>query len=263
MTSSTSPQRPVALITGGSRGIGYGCAEQLAAAGYDLALNGVRPQSDIGDVLEKLAATGARVVYCRGDIGNADDRTAIIDGVKAAFGRLNVLVNNAGVAPKQRLDLLETTEESFDRVIGTNLKGAFFLSQAVASWLIEQKQADADFHGAIINISSISATVASVNRGEYCIAKAGLSMMTLLFATRLGEFDIPVYEIRPGITQTDMTAGVTAKYDALIADGLCVTRRWGQPEDVGKAVAALALNNFPYSTGQVIHVDGGLTIPRL
>lgn len=263
MNSSNNPQRPVALVTGGTRGIGLGCARQLATAGFDLAINGMRPQSDVGDAIGILEGCGARVIYCRGDIGSPDGRDDILGAVKDGFGRLNVLVNNAGVAPKERLDLLEMTEESFDRVVGTNLKGAFFLSQAAARWMVDQKQQAADYHGAIINISSISATVASVNRGEYCIAKAGLSMATLLFASRLGEFDIPVYEIRPGITQTDMTAGVKEKYDALIADGLCVTRRWGQPDDVGKAVAALALNQFPYSTGQVIHVDGGLTIPRL
>lgn len=263
MNPSTCAQRPVALITGGTRGIGLGCARHLAAAGFDLALNGMRPAAAVGDVISSLASGGARVIYCCGDIGSPAGRADILNAVKDGFGRLNVLVNNAGVAPKERLDLLEMTEESFDRVVGTNLKGAFFLSQAVARWMIDQQQRDGGFLGSIINISSISATVASVNRGEYCIAKAGLSMATLLFASRLGEFNIPVYEIRPGITQTDMTAGVKEKYDALIADGLCVTRRWGQPDDVGKAVTALALNQFPYSTGQVIHVDGGLTIPRL
>ncbi len=172
-------------------------------------------------------------------------------------------MNNAGVAPKERRDILEATEESFDQVISTNLKGTYFLTQLAANWMIQQKQRDPDFTGSIINVSSISATVASVNRGEYCVSKAGLSMATQLFAVRLGEFDIPVYEVRPGVIDTDMTSGAKAKYDKLIAEGLCVQQRWGYPEDVGKAVAALALGNFPYSTGQVIMVDGGLTIPRL
>lgn len=253
----------VALVTGGSRGIGFGIARQLAEQGFDLAINGMRPEEQVSDALEELRSLGAEVIYAPGDIGSAESRKAMIDAVRGHFGRLNWLVNNAGVAPRQRLDLLETTEESFDFVVGTNLRGAFFLSQLAANWLVEQKRADADFKGGIINVSSISATVVSINRGEYCIAKAGLSMATQLFATRLGEFDLPVYEVRPGVTKTDMTSGVTEKYDKLISEGLCVTPRWGFPEDVGKAVGSLARGDFPYSTGQVIMVDGGLTIPRL
>ncbi len=186
---------------------------------------------------------------------------AIRQAVKA--GKLNVLVNNAGIAPRERLDILETNEESFEEVISTNLKGTFFLTQLAANWMIGQKKSDRGFEACIINISSISATVASINRGEYCISKAGLSMTTQLFAARLGEFDIPVYEVRPGIISTDMTAGVQEKYDKLIENDLCVQKRWGYPDDVGKAVAAFALGNFPYSTGQVMMVDGGLTLPRL
>lgn len=255
--------RPVAFVTGGSRGIGYGIAEHLANAGFDLAINGMRPEALVSDALDSLRALGAEVVYCPGDIASREDRMAMLETIKAYFGRLNVLVNNAGVAPKERRDILEATEESFQHVLSTNLQGAYFLTQAVANWMIEQKQNNADFAGCIINISSVSATVASLNRGEYCVAKAGLSMATQLFATRLGEFDIPVYEVRPGIIQTDMTAGVTAKYDKLIADGLCVQKRWGLPDDVGRAVSALARGDFPYSTGQVIMIDGGMTIPRL
>lgn len=253
----------VALVTGGSRGIGLGIARQLAEQGFDLAINGMRPEEQVKEVLEELRGKGAEVIYVPGDIGDGEARTAMLEGVRGHFGRLNWLVNNAGVAPKQRLDVLETTEESYNRVMNTNLRGAFFLSQAAARWLIEQKQADASFAGGIINVSSISATVISVNRGEYCLAKAGLSMATQLFAVRLGEYDLPVYEVRPGVIKTDMTAGVTEKYDKLIADGLCVTPRWGYPEDVGKAVGALARGDFPYSTGQVVMVDGGLTLPRL
>ncbi len=256
-------KKPVALVTGGSRGIGYGCAEALAKAGFDLAVNGVRPEEQVADALEGLRKLGAQVVYCRGDVGSATGRAAILDAVKAGFGRLNVLVNNAGVAPKERRDILETSEESFDYVVGTNLKGTYFLTQAAANWMIAQKQADPSFRGSIVIVSSISAVVASVNRGEYCVAKAGLGMVTELFAARLGAFDLPVYEVRPGVIKTDMTAGVTEKYDKLIAQGLCPQPRWGLPEDIGRAVSALARGDFPYSTGQVIYVDGGLTIPRL
>lgn len=255
--------KQVALVTGGSRGIGLGIARQLAEQGFDLAINGMRPEEQVKDILDELRGLGAEVIYTPGDIGDADSRASIIESIRGHFGRLNWLVNNAGVAPKERLDILETTPESYNRVVDTNLRGAFFLSQSAANWLVEQKQGDSGFKGGIINVSSISATVVSVNRGEYCIAKAGLSMVTQLFAARLGEYDLPVYEIRPGVTKTDMTSGVTEKYDKLIADGLCVTPRWGFPEDMGKAVGSLARGDFMYSTGQVIMVDGGLTIPRL
>ena len=253
----------VALVTGGSRGIGFGVAKTLASQGYDLAINGMRPEEQISGALDELRSEGVEVLYVPGDIGSTEDRKRMINSVREKFGRLNWLVNNAGVAPKQRLDILETTEESFNWVLKTNLGGAFFLSQLAARWLIEQKEADPEFSGGIINVSSISATVASVNRGEYCIAKAGLSMTTQLFAARLGEYQLPVFEVRPGVIKTDMTSGVTDKYDKLIAEGLCVTPRWGFPEDIGKVVGALASGDFPYSTGQVIMVDGGLTIPRL
>ena len=252
----------VALITGGSRGIGFGIAKHLAQSGFDLAINGVREEKAVADCLQELRNTGADVLYCQGDVSLTDDRNKIIDRVKKHFARLHVLVNNAGVAPKERKDILETTEESFDRVIATNLKSTYFLSQHVANWMIEQRKADTSFTSCIMNISSVSATVASINRGEYCVSKAGLSMVTQLFAVRLGEFDIPVYEVRPGVIYTDMTAAVQEKYDKLIGEGLTVQQRWGYPDDVGKAVTALALGNFPYSTGQVIVVDGGLTLSR-
>ncbi len=256
--------KPVALITGGSRGIGFGCAQHLARAGFDLAINGVREEAQVGEPLAALRALGADVAYCRGDIATAESRAAILEAVHKKFQRLNVLVNNAGVAPKVRHDLLETTEESWDHVVDTNLKGAFFLTQAVARYMIAQQKSDPkNYRGCIITVSSISATVVSVNRGEYCVSKAGLSMVTGLFAARLGEFNLPVYEIRPGVIKTDMTSAVTAKYDKLIDEGLAVTRRWGFPDDVGRAAAALARGDFPYSTGQVIMVDGGMLIPRL
>lgn len=253
----------VALITGGSRGIGLGIAVQLAHHGFDLAINGVREEAAVKEVLEKLRAMGASVIYCQADVATAADRKKMVEHVKAHFGGLHVLVNNAGIAPRERHDVLETTEESFDQVLSTNLKGNYFLTQHVANWMIEQKKSSAEFQGCIVNVSSISATVASVNRGEYCISKAGLSMATQLFAVRLGEFGIPVFEVRPGIIHTDMTAGVKEKYDKLIDGGLTVQKRWGQPEDVGRVVASLASGNFAYSTGQVIMVDGGLTLPRL
>ncbi|MBD5779732.1 3-ketoacyl-ACP reductase [Pelagicoccus sp. NFK12] len=256
--------KKTALVTGGSRGIGYGIALALAKEGWDLVINGMRPEEGVSEPLESLRAEGVSVAYARGDIGSVEGREAILEVArKAAGGALNLLVNNAGVAPKQRLDILETTEESYDFVVDTNLKGAFFLTQAVANDMVAAKKEDETFSGAIVNVSSISATVISVNRGEYCIAKAGLSMVTSLFAARLGEFGIPVYEVRPGVTKTDMTSGVTEKYDKLIEDGLCVTKRWGFPDDIGKAVSSLARGDFPYSTGQVIMIDGGLTLPRL
>lgn len=253
----------IAFITGGSRGIGLGIAKQLAQAGFDIAINGVRPPEAVTETITELQSYGGRVMYCRGDVASAAARAEMIAAIKAQLGGLHVLVNNAGIAPKERKDILEASEESFVHVVGTNLQGPYFLTQAVARWMIEQQQQDAGFKGCIISITSISATVASVNRGEYCVAKAGLSMLTKLFAARLGEFNIPVYEVQPGVIRTDMTAGVTQKYDKLIAEGLMIQPRWGEAEDVGKAVTALALGYFPYSTGQVIMVDGGMTIPRL
>ena len=253
----------IALITGGSRGIGFGIATQLAQAGFDLAINGIRPAEAVSEALETLQQLGARVLSCPGDVGAAADRSRMLDQVREHFGALHVLVNNAGIAPRERRDILEASEESFSQLLATNLQGPYFLTQAVANWMIRQQQEEAGFRGCIVNITSISSTVASVNRGEYCVAKAGLSMASQLFAARLGEYDIPVYEVRPGVIRTDMTAGVTEKYDRLIAEGLMVQPRWGTPEDVGKAVAALAGGYFPYSTGQVIMVDGGMTLPRL
>lgn len=252
-------KKRTALITGGSRGIGLGIALHLAQQGFNLAINGMRPEEAVQGPLQSLRAAGAETIYCRGDISVAAEREQVLQKTYGHFGELHVLVNNAGVAPKERKDLLEMTEESYDRLLDTNLKGPFFLTQSVASRMI----ATPGLNACIINISSISATVASINRGEYCIAKAGLSMMTQLFAVRLGAHGIPVYEVRPGIIATDMTAGVQEKYDRLIAEGLLVQPRWGQPDDVGKAVAMLASGALPYSTGQVVMIDGGLTISRL
>ena len=252
-----------ALITGGSRGIGFGIAVELAKAGFNLAINGVREEKKAGAALEELRNFGSEVIYPRGDISNAEDRHRILDQVIRELGPLNVLVNNAGVAPLERNDLLDATAESFDRVMNINLKGPYFFTQLVARHMVDQVQKAGDFSACIINVSSISASIASTNRGEYCLSKSGVAMATKLWAARLGEFGIPVYEIQPGIIKTDMTAGVTEKYDRLIEDGLCVQKRWGVPEDVGKVAVAMATGSLPYSTGQVVMVDGGLTLPRL
>ncbi len=253
----------VAMVTGGSRGIGLGIAEQLADSGFDLVIFDIREAADVSDSVTKLEARGAAVLYCRGDVSVAADRQAAIDAVRDRFGRLDVLVNNAGVAPTVRADILEATEESFDRLVRINLKGPYFLTQLVARWMIGQQQADPTFAGVVVNISSVSATDASIGRGDYCISKAGVSMATKLWAARLAEFGIAVYEIQPGIIRTDMTAGVAGKYDKLIAHGLTLEPRWGTPEDVGRAVATLARGELSYATGNVLHVDGGMTVRRL
>jgi len=255
--------KQVALITGGSRGIGLGIARALAQKGFDLIINGMRPQSAVSDVLEELKVLGSKVAYCPGNISDRNTHTALLETAKKTFGGLHVLINNAGIAPPRRKDILVGTEASFDLVLETNLKGPYFLTQKVSRWMIEQKETHPNSFYTIINISSISATVASVNRPEYCISKAGLSMATKLWAARLGEYEIPVYEIQPGIILTDMTAGVTQKYDALFANGLTLQKRWGTAEDVGRVAAAMADHQLPYATGQVVKVDGGLTIQRL
>ena len=252
-----------ALVTGGSRGIGLGVARELAKAGFNLAINGVRDEIQVSESVSELRSLGAEAIYIRGNISLAVDRELILKKVVETFGHLNVLVNNAGIAPRERKDILEAGEESYDHVMDVNLKGPYFLTQIIARHMVEAKLEDAAFQACIINVSSISSTVASVNRGEYCVSKAGISMATKLWAVRLGEYDIPVYEIRPGIIKTDMTSGVEAKYDQLIGEGLCVQKRWGTPEDVGKVAVAMARGSLPYSTGQVVTVDGGLTIPRL
>ncbi len=253
----------VALITGGSRGIGFGIAELLANQGWNLAINGVRDEQSVSEIIKKLKTDQNEVIYCQGNIGNEGDRSKIINEVIAKFGQINVLVNNAGVAPKERTDLLEMSEESYDYVMDINLKGTFFLTQLASKLMVDAKQKDSSFEATIINISSISATVTSINRGQYCISKAGLSMVTQLFAARLGQNGISVYEIRPGIIQTDMTAAVKEKYDKLFDDGLGILPGWGYPRDVAKAVGALVRGDFPYTTGQVIMVDGGMTVQRL
>lgn len=259
---TTSPKR-VALVTGGSRGIGLGIAEHLADAGYNLVINGRRPPQDVRDTLDHLRGRGAEVLYRPMDVSNIEQHQQMLDAIRETFGRLDVLVNNAGVAPSVRADILDAEPASFDRLININLRGPYFLTQAVARWLIEQKKADAGFKGTIVNVSSISATVVSVNRGDYCISKAGVAMATRLWAARLGAFGLGVFEVRPGVIRTDMTAGVTEKYDKLFEQGLAVEPRWGEPADIGKAVTALASGELTYATGNVFMVDGGLTIQRL
>lgn len=253
----------IALITGGTRGIGLGIARALAHDGWKLALCGLRSRDEVVGVLNELAGTGAEVEYWSADISRAEQRAALLPSILSRYGTLHALVNNAGRGPRVRADLLDSGEDSFEELLRTNLQGPYFLSQAVARVLIEKKAADAAFVGAIVFVTSVSAELASVNRGEYCVSKAGLSMTAKLFAVRLAPHDIPVYEVRPGIIATDMTAGVRDTYDRLIADGLVPDARWGQPEDVGRAVAALLREDIAYATGTVVHVDGGLSIPRL
>jgi NAD(P)-dependent dehydrogenase (short-subunit alcohol dehydrogenase family) len=257
----------VALITGGSRGIGLGIAIELAKAGFNLAINGVREEAAVAAVLDELRQFGpeasGEVVYVQGDVSSKEARQKIVDETVSHFGQLNVLVNNAGIAPKERKDILEATEESFEYVLNVNLQGPYFLTQLAANQMVMQKKLEPENFCCIINVSSVSATVASVNRGEYCISKAGIAMATKLWAARLGEFDIPVYEIQPGVIRTDMTSGVVEKYDRLFEQGLAIQKRWGTPEDIGKVAAAMASGSMPYSTGQVVLVDGGMTVQRL
>ena len=249
-----------ALITGGTRGIGLGIARSLAREGYDLMLCGRRPAAELASVLDSFSDTQVSVDYIQGDIGDSNDRKKLMTRARKLHDKLHVLVNNAGMAPRVRNHVLQATEESFEEIIRVNLQGPYFLTQACANWMIE---AQANTRKSIININSISSTVASVNRGEYCISKAGLSMATRLWAVGLTEHNIDVFEIRPGIIQTDMTAGVKSHYDNLIDDGLLLEPRWGTPEDIGKATAMLARGDLPYATGQVLVMDGGLTLERL
>ena len=252
--------RKVALVTGASRGIGRAIAIELARVNYDVMINYASNETAAEEACEAVRAvsTDVRVERCRANIADAAEREELLRKTRAEFGRLDLLVNNAGIAPERRVDLLEASVESFDEVVGTNLKGPYFLTQAAARWMIEQCAS-----GVIINISSISAYAASPERGDYCISKAGLSMMTKLFAARLADEGIRVYEVRPGVISTDMTAAVKEKYDRLIDGGLTPIKRWGTPEDVGRAVAAIALDLLPFSTGEVINVDGGFHLRRL
>ena len=253
-----------ALVTGASRGIGRGIAIELARSGCRVAINYASNAAAAAEALGLVKAAGGDGILVQGDVAVAADRARMVAETLAAFGRLDLLVNNAGVAPNVRADLLEAGEESFDRLFAINLRGPFFLTQLVAKRMIAQDRDTEGFRGRIVTISSISAYTASINRGDYCIVKAGLAMMTKLFADRLATEGINVYEIRPGIIATDMTGAVKEKYDKLIiGQGITPIRRWGVPEDIGRAVRAIAEDRFPFSTGAVFDVDGGFHLHRL
>lgn len=260
---------PTALVTGGSRGIGRGIVLALARAGFSVAIN---YRSNLGAAEETVAlALGqssnskAQFKACQADISVSEDRERMLASIRASFGRLDVLVNNAGVAPEIRADLLDLSEVSLDRLLAVNLKGPFLLTQQVSRWMLEQRGAHSEMSSTmkIITVSSISAYTASVNRGDYCLSKAGLSMLTPLFASRLADAGIQVFELRPGIIHTDMTAAVREKYDTLIAEGLTPIKRWGTPEDIARAVVAIVTDAFPFSTGEVFNLDGGFHLKRL
>lgn len=254
----------VAVVTGGTRGIGLAISQQLSAEGFVLAILGRSSLENVLPSINSIKGAGGQVIYFSGDLKASDDRKSFFEQVKEAYGRVDVLVNNAGVAPPERLDLLETTEENYDFVLDTNLKGTFFLSQAIANEMIAQvEEKKTEYMPRIINVSSMSAYTTSINRGEYCLSKAGLSMLTQLFAVRLAEYGIGVYEVRPGVIKTDMTASVADKYDRLIADGLTPIERWGYPQDVANAVSVFCSDKFAFSTGEVLNVDGGFHIRRL
>jgi 3-oxoacyl-[acyl-carrier protein] reductase len=258
--------RPVSIITGAGRGIGRGIAIELARLGHAIVINYAGNEVAAEECLALVREAGGDGIAIKADIASDTARQDLVQQTLTAYGKIDVLVNNAGVGPDVRADLLEAGTESFDRLININLRGPYFLTQAVARQMIEQVRNGANATSIlpkIITISSVSAYAASVNRGDYCIAKAGLSMMTKLFAARLAEFGINVYEVRPGVIRTDMTGGVKEKYDRLIAEGAWPIRRWGEPSDIGRAVAAIARGDFPYSTGEVINVDGGFHLRTL
>jgi len=253
----------VAIVTGATRGIGAAIALKLAEEGYAVVAVGTRADLEVQDSINKIKNFGNPVLYVKGNIGESVDRKNIINSTLNSFGRIDVLVNNAGVAPKIRTDVLEITEESMDYVLDINLKGTFFLTQLAANIMIKETKEIEGIKPKIINISSISAYTSSTQRGEYCISKAGISMTTTLFADRLAEHGIKVYEVRPGIIYTDMTNKVEDKYTKLIEDGLTPIKRWGYPEDIANAVSVFCSDKLSFSTGEVINVDGGFHIRRL
>lgn len=253
----------VALVTGAGRGIGRGIAESLAGHGWAVAVNFCRNVEAATATLCVVEDAGVPGIMVQADVAVAQDRARLVETVLAKYGRLDLLVNNAGIAPRQRMDLLETTEASYDEVMAVNLRGPFFLTQMVTKAMIQLLESGVILDPMVINIGSLSAYVSSTQRAEYCLSKAGLSMMTALYADRLAESGINVYEVRPGIIETDMTQGVKEKYDALIGEGLTPIRRWGQPADVARAVVAAAEGMLPFSTGEVINVDGGYHLRRL
>ncbi len=261
-----SPFKFNALVTGASRGIGRGIALQLAKAGGRIAINYAGNASAAAEALVLVRAAGGDGFIVQGDVAVAADRERMVAETVKNFGRIDLLVNNAGVAPTVRADLLDAGEESFDRLFAINLKGPFFLTQLIAKQMQQQSPDAEGFRGRIVNVTSISVYTASINRGDYCMVKAGLAMMTKLFADRLANDGINVYEIRPGVIATDMTGGVKEKYDKLIIQderGITPIRRWGKPEDIGRAVRAIAEDRFPFSTGACFDVDGGFHLQRL
>ncbi|MCZ7547475.1 MAG: 3-ketoacyl-ACP reductase [Anaerolineae bacterium] len=255
--------RRVALVTGAGRGIGRGIALALGAHGWAVVVN-YRGNADAADeTVQSITRAGGRAQAVQADLAAAADRSRLVDATLEVFGRVDLLVNNAGMAPRVRRDILETTEASYDEVMAVNLKGPFFLTQRVAQAMIALLEAGSVEAPKIVNIGSVSAYASSLNRAEYCISKAGMGMLTALFADRLAEYGINVYEVRPGIIDTDMTSAVKEKYNRLIADGLTPIARWGQPNDVARAVLAIAEGYLPFSTGEVINVDGGFHLRRL
>lgn len=258
-----STMAPVALVTGSSRGIGRAIACCLADAGYDIVVNYERNRAAAKQTADEVRRRNRRPRICGASVAVPEDSRRLVEFTLDAFGRLDLLVNNAGIAPRTRADILETTPESFNEVLDTNLKGPYFLTQLAAGHMIQLTRSEIVPKARIVNVTSISAFASSTSRGEYCVSKAGLSMMTTLFAVRLAEHGITVNEIQPGIIKTDMTEPVREIYDRRIAEGLTPIRRWGLPEDVGKAVAAVALGYFDFTTGAAIPVDGGFHIRRL
>ena len=253
----------VALITGASRGIGRGIALELAAHKWSIVINYQSNEQAAIETSERVQENGVDCITVKADIGIPSDREVLVQSTIEKYGHIDLLVNNAGIAPKRRLDVLKTTEENYDKIMAVNLKGPFFLSQLVANEMIAGIQSKVMKSAKMINIGSISAYASSPNRAEYCISKAGMSMMTKIYADRLSEYGIHVYEIRPGVIETDMTNVVKQKYDTLIEEGFTPIKRWGQPSDVGKAVAAIVEEYFPFSTGEIINVDGGFHMRRL
>ena len=253
--------KPVVLVTGGNRGIGRGIVLALAQRGFDVVVNDLTRTTDTDGVLMVAEQHGARAAFVGADISDTAGHAALVDAAFQAFGRIDCLVNNAGIQVKVRGDMLDVTPESFDRLIGVNLRGTFFVTQAVVKRMLWQPPAS--HPRSIITISSVNAVVASTNRAEYCISKSGLTMLTKLLAARLAEAGICCYEVRPGLIHTDMTASVRERYDQIIADGASPIRRWGEPEDIGRAVAMLASGDLSFTTGEALHVDGGLNLRLL
>lgn len=256
-------KQKVAVVTGAARGIGHGIVSQLAKDGCAIAIFDILEPKKVEKNIKELKEEGQPIFYFQGDLARSKDRSNFCKRVMKEYGRIDILVNNAGVAPRTRIDILETTEESFDFVMNINLKGTFFLTQAIANIMIRQVKESSGFEPKIINIGSLSSYTSSPSRGEYCISKAGVSMITKLFADRLSEYGINVYEIRPGIIYTDMTKAVKDKYNKLIGEGLTPIKRWGCPRDIAQAVSVFCSGKLNFSTGEVINVDGGFHLRRI